>query len=119
MQPTNIISMPTRFASVCILINFGCMSRQYIIQTIVNYLKNQGVKEIGIFGSFARDQEKPDSDIDVLVEYRRGTTLFDIVKIKQELSALIGKQIDLVSKAAVRPAIMKNILKDLQVVYHA
>lgn len=95
------------------------MSRQSIIQAIVNYLKNKGVKEIGIFGSFARNEELPDSDIDILVEYNRSTTLFDVVKIHQELAEIIGKKVDIVSKTAVRPAIMNYIQKDLQVVYHA
>ena len=95
------------------------MNKTNIIKTIVDYLKQYKVIEIGIFGSFARNEMTDKSDIDILVEYSRGTTILDIVKMKQELNELIGRKIDLVSKRAVRKRIMENILTDLQTVYHA
>lgn len=95
------------------------MNKTNIIKTIVNYLKQYKVIEIGIFGSFARNEMTDKSDIDILVEYSRGTTILDIVKMKQELNELIGRKIDLVSKRAVRKRIMENIQTDLQTVYHA
>ncbi|MBI4646948.1 MAG: nucleotidyltransferase family protein [Bacteroidia bacterium] len=95
------------------------MNKTNIIKIIVNYLKEYKVKEIGIFGSFARNEMTDDSDIDILVEYNRGTTLFDIVKMKQELYELTGRKVDLVSKRAIRKKIMEIIQTDLQTVYHA
>lgn len=95
------------------------MNKTHIINTIVDYLKQYKVVEIGVFGSFARDEMTDKSDIDILVEYGRGTTILDIVKMKQELYELIGRKIDLVSKRAVRKRIMENIQTDLQTVYHA
>jgi len=95
------------------------MNKTNIIKTIVDYLKQYKVIEIGIFGSFARDEMTDKSDIDILVEYNRGTTILDIVKMKLELYELIGRKIDLVSKRAVRKRIMENIQTDLQTVYHA
>lgn len=94
------------------------MNRTQIIESIVNYLKQNQVKEIGLFGSFARNEMKESSDIDILVEYKRGTTLLDIVRMKQELNALLGRKVDLVSKNAVRSSVMNYIKQDLQVVYH-
>jgi len=95
------------------------MNKTNIIKTIVDYLKQYKVIEIGIFGSFARNEMTDKSDIDILVEYSRGTTILDIVKMKQELYELIGRKIDLVSKRAVRKKIMDTIQTDLQTVYHA
>lgn len=95
------------------------MNKTNIIKTIVDYLKQHKVVEIGIFGSFARNEMTDKSDIDILVEYSRGTTILDIVKMKQELYELIGRKIDLVSKRAVRKRVMDNIQNDLQTVYHA
>lgn len=95
------------------------MTKAETIKTIVNYLQKQKVQEVGIFGSFARNEMTQDSDIDVLVEYSRGTTILDIVKMKQELFILIGRKVDLVSKRAVQKRIMENIKNDLQTVYHA
>lgn len=95
------------------------MSKADIISTIINYLKQYKVKEIGIFGSFVRDEMTDTSDIDVLVDYPRGITLFDVVKMKLELEEMIGRKVDLVSKNAVRKRIMDYIAKDLQTVYRA
>jgi predicted nucleotidyltransferase len=95
------------------------MSKSDTIKTIVDYLRKHKVIEVGLFGSFARNEMTESSDIDILVEYSRGTTILDIVKMKQELNVLVGRKIDLVSKHAVRKQIMEHILPDLQTVYHA
>lgn len=90
-----------------------------IINVIVSYLKTYKVKEIGFFGSFVRNEMTPESDIDVLVTYERGTSLFDVVRMHQELAEKVGRKVDIVSRDAVRPMLMEYIKKDLQVVYHA
>lgn len=95
------------------------MDKRHIINIIVNYLKQYKIKEISIFGSFGRDEMTDKSDIDILVEYSRGTTLFQIVKMQMELSEKTGRKVDLVDKYAVLPKLMDYIKKDLQIVYHA
>lgn len=95
------------------------MSKTQIIQTIIEYLKQYKVKEIGLFGSFARNEMTDKSDIDVLVEYSRGTTLFDIAKMHLDLEEKIGRKVDLVDKEAVLISVMPYIKKDLKIVYHA
>ena len=83
------------------------MSKSDTIKTIVDYLRKHKVTEVGLFGSFVRNEMTDRSDIDVLVEYSRGTTILDIVKMKQELFELVGRKVDLVSKHAVRKRIME------------
>ena len=95
------------------------MNTAETINKIVSYLQKQKVLEIGIFGSFARNEMTATSDLDLLVEYSRGTTILDIVKMKEELFILVGRKVDLVSKRAVQKRIMENIKNDLQTVYHA
>lgn len=95
------------------------MNKKEIIKTIVDYLKQNKVKEIGLFGSFIRDEMNVDSDIDVLVSYSRGTTLFDIVRMHRELSEKTHRKVDLVDKDAVYPPVMEYIKKDIQALYHA
>ena len=58
------------------------MNSTEIIQTIIGYLKKNKIKEASLFGSFTRNEMNEKSDIDILVEYERGTTLFDIVRMK-------------------------------------
>lgn len=93
------------------------MNAQELEQGIVSILKRYGVKSIGIFGSFARGEARPDSDIDVLVEFSTRKTLFDIVGIEQELSETLGIKVDLLTEKAVSPYLADRIKKELVVIY--
>lgn len=71
------------------------------------------VKEIGLFGSYVRDEQKKTSDIDVLVEFKEAVGLFDFMDLEEYLQKLIGKKVDLVSKKALKPFIGKYILNEV------
>jgi uncharacterized protein len=63
-----------------------------------------GVKRIGIFGSFARGEEREDSDLDVLVVFEEGQKTFDnYMDLKFYLEDLFGRKIDLVTEKALKP----------------
>ncbi len=73
-----------------------------------------GIAKIGIFGSFARGEERPDSDIDILVAFQKGKKTFDnFMGTKFYLEDLFGRKVDLVTDAALKPLIRKPILKDV------
>jgi uncharacterized protein len=74
-----------------------------------------GVSEIGIFGSYVEGKQKETSDIDILVEFKKAVDLFSFVHLKNYLSNLLGADVDLVMKKALKPNIGKRILR--QVVY--
>ncbi len=95
------------------------MSRADIINMLISYLRKHRVKEASLFGSFTRGDMHANSDIDILVEYERGTTLFDIVRMRQELHDLIGRKVDLVSKRAVNKRLLQYIQPDLQLLFRA
>lgn len=71
------------------------------------------IKTLGIFGSYARGDQKSGSDVDILVEFSRTPGLFDYIKIEDSLSALLKKRVDLVMKGALKPAIGKHILREV------
>ena len=71
------------------------------------------VKEIGIFGSFVKGSQDTKSDIDILVEFERPIGLFDFVRLKLELSDLLGCPVDLVMKTALKPRISRRILAEV------
>lgn len=71
------------------------------------------VKEIGIFGSIVRGEDKKTSDIDILVEFKKPIGLFKFLELEEFLSNLIGRKVDLVSKKALKPRIGKHILKEV------
>ncbi|AKB34668.1 putative nucleotidyltransferase [Methanosarcina siciliae C2J] len=73
-----------------------------------------GVKRIGIFGSFARGEEKEDSDLDVLVVFEEGQKTFDnYMDLKFYLEDLFGREVDLVTEKALRPQLKDIIMKEV------
>jgi hypothetical protein len=71
------------------------------------------VKEIGIFGSYVRKEQKKNSDLDILVEFEEPIGLFKFMDLEEYLKNLLGVKIDLVSKKALKPYIGKYILKEV------
>lgn len=71
------------------------------------------IKQIGVFGSYLRGEERHDSDIDILVDFEKPVDLFRFLDLEERLSELSGKKVDLVSKNALKPYIGKQILKEV------
>lgn len=59
-------------------------------------------RSVSVFGSVARGDEKPTSDIDFLVEFEAGSSLFDLLHITEELEALLGVPVDVVSVGGLK-----------------
>jgi uncharacterized protein len=70
--------------------------------------------EIGIFGSYARDEQTPESDLDVLVSFRARVNLFDLIGLEQELTHRLGIKVDLVTRGSLSPLLEPLIEKDLK-----
>jgi predicted nucleotidyltransferase len=76
--------------------------------------KQFGVLKIGIFGSFARGEEKPDSDIDIFVEFKHGMKTFDnYMGLKNFLESLFSRRVDLVTYEGLHPRIRENVLSEV------
>ena len=74
--------------------------------------KKYKVKEIGIFGSFVRGEQKKRSDIDILVEFEEVPDLLKFIEIERYLERLLKKKVDLVRKNSLRPELKDRILKE-------
>lgn len=73
-----------------------------------------GVAKIGIFGSFARGEERPESDVDVLVSFRKGEETFDhYMDCKFFLEDLFGRKVDLVMNGAIKKRLKPYILGEV------
>lgn len=79
---------------------------------VLPILKRNNIRSASLFGSFARGESKESSDIDMLVEYGAGTTLFKAAKLKMELENELGCRVDLVSPDYLNPKIKQKITKD-------
>ena len=71
------------------------------------------IKQIGIFGSYLRGEQKRKSDVDILVDFERTVSFFEFLALEGELSRLTGKKVDLVMKTALKPGIGKHILNEV------
>ena len=77
---------------------------------IVRILKKYGVKKAGIFGSYARGEQKKRSDIDILAQIPKSVNLYDFIGIKQDLEEALGKKVDLVEYGYIRLELKNRIL---------
>lgn len=85
------------------------------IQDNTNTIKAYGVKRIGIFGSFIKSSANSKSDIDILVEFKKGKKLFDnYMELKFFLERLFHRKVDLVIKEAIKPEIEPYITREVK-----
>jgi len=68
---------------------------------------------VGIFGSFAKGEEREDSDIDLLVRFQRGATLFDLVGLADFLEERLGRKVDVISERALRDEIREQVMGEI------
>jgi hypothetical protein len=71
------------------------------------------VKSLALFGSVVRGEARPDSDIDILVEFDKPVGLISFIRLKHRLSELLGRNVDLVTKAALKPQLREHILHEV------
>jgi len=68
---------------------------------------------VGIFGSYARGEQKKESDVDIIVRFKEGATLFDLVGLADFIEEKLGIKADVVSERAIRPELKERILKEV------
>lgn len=93
------------------------MNYQGIESKLVSILRKYDVQKVGIFGSYARGAQRPDSDLDLLVNFKERKSLLTLVRIERELSESIGVKVDLLTEGAVSPYLIDRIKSELKVIY--
>ncbi|MDG6257407.1 MAG: nucleotidyltransferase family protein [Methanomicrobiaceae archaeon] len=97
------------------------MARQEIERAvrerIISILTNYGATRIAIFGSCARGEATPESDIDILVRFDHPKSLFQLVRIEDELADALHRHVDLVTEKSVSPHIAGPIRRDEVVIF--
>jgi len=71
-----------------------------------------GARSIELFGSAARGEEGPDSDLDFMVELEPGRSLLDLIGLGEDLQSALGRKVDAVSKAGMKPRVLAQARKD-------
>jgi len=75
-------------------------------------LEGYGVRSISLFGSVARGEAGPESDIDVLVDLERGVTLFGLVRLQDWLEALLGRRVDVIPRDGLRKELRQQVFAE-------
>lgn len=94
-------------------------------QQIADYCRRWKISEMALFGSVLRKDFQPDSDVDVLVRFQADArhTLFDMVRMQEDLKRILGREVDLVSRRGIERSRnhfrRKAILESAEVVYGA
>lgn len=83
--------------------------KQELYTQIRHYLQNKPIRKAAVFGSFARDEEKPESDIDLLIE-TQGMSFFDILRLEDDLEQITNRKIDIVEYSAIKQNLKHHIL---------
>jgi len=81
-------------------------------KTLLN--SKYAIEEIGIFGSYLKDEQNENSDLDILISFSKTPSLFRYIEIEECLTKLLGIKIELVMKSALRPHIGKAILNEVK-----
>ncbi|MFH2076071.1 MAG: nucleotidyltransferase family protein [Pseudomonadota bacterium] len=96
------------------------MGKKEIIKIIRNSKPEMeslyGVQRLGLFGSYVREKQSKRSDIDILVTFNRDIDLFDFLDLREYLESQLSIKVDLVMESALKPAIGKRILSEVEYV---
>lgn len=81
-------------------------------QEILRVAAKHGARNIRVFGSAARGEDRPDSDLDLLVDMEAGRSLLDLVGLGQDLEELLQRRVGVLTDSSLHPAIRPHILVD-------
>ena len=81
-------------------------------EEILRIIARHGARNAQVFGSVARGEARPESDLDLLVKLDPGRSLLDLIAIKQDLEDLLGCEVDVVTEAAISPYLREQVLRE-------
>jgi len=91
------------------------MERKNVVEILTQNqteMQEWGVKSLALFGSVARDEANPESDVDILVEFNRPMGLFGLIELQTRLEELLGCKVDLGTPDSLKQRVREQILED-------
>lgn len=94
---------------------------EFPIRELTDLCRRYQVRELAVFGSFVKGNFRADSDIDLLVEFEPSAEIgfLALARMKNELSEILHRQVDLVPKEGLKPKIKKEVLDSRRILYAA
>jgi predicted nucleotidyltransferase len=87
--------------------------RNILRQHLPSLARHYHVASLGLFGSYVRHENRPDSDLDVLVTFSEAPGLLRLIELENHLSDLLGVKVDLVMRDALKPQIGRQVLAEV------
>jgi predicted nucleotidyltransferase len=91
------------------------MKREKVLKILHDHqaeLEARGIRNLALFGSVARDEAQPESDVDILVEFDRPVGLFALVELQEYLEDILGCEVDLGTPDSLKERIRQNVMED-------
>ena len=86
---------------------------------LIDICHHNDVAMLGVFGSMARGEATEDSDVDLLVRFSKGKSLLALVRLEREISIALGREVELLTEAAISPYLRDSIKRELEVIYES
>jgi predicted nucleotidyltransferase len=81
-------------------------------QEVLELAARHGARNVRVFGSMARGDDRPDSDVDLLVDIEPGRTLLDLIALEQDLEELLGRSVEVLTDGGLSPYLQQRILAE-------
>lgn len=89
------------------------------VNKLIEICRRNDVARLSVFGSVARGEFTDASDVDLLVEFSKRKSLLALIALERQLSAAIGRKVDLLTEASISPYLRDRIKRDQRVIYEA
>jgi len=93
------------------------MTKHEIQKLIVPVLEKHNIVKASLFGSFVRNEQNEMSDIDLLVEFRKGKSLLDLISLKNEIEVITKRKTDILTYKSINPMLKESILSEEELIY--
>ena len=92
---------------------------QFDRNRLAEICREHGVTRLRVFGSAARGEERPDSDIDIIVDFGMPVGFFGVIRFEDALSEFFGRSVDLVTEPGLSPFIRENVIASAAIIFDA
>jgi predicted nucleotidyltransferase len=92
---------------------------QFDTRRLADFCRRSGIVRLRIFGSTARGDDRPDSDVDLIADFASPIGYFELIRAEDELASFFGRPVDLLTERAISPFIKDAVLESAQVIFDA
>ncbi|MEQ1857287.1 MAG: nucleotidyltransferase family protein [Longimicrobiales bacterium] len=92
---------------------------QFDSRRLADFCRGNGIVRLRMFGSAARGEDRPDSDVDLIADFGAPVGFFELIRAEDELAVFFGRPVDLLTERAISPFMRDSVLKSARVIFDA